>query len=100
LPPGLADWLREHGHGARHVNDIGLGSGSDRAVWDEARRAGAIIVSKDEDFIIRRRDVEGPQVLWIRTGNTTRRALVLRFEAVWSNLSPLLEAGQPVVELR
>jgi predicted nuclease of predicted toxin-antitoxin system len=32
LPPALARWLREAGHEAEHVEDVGLREGSDSAI--------------------------------------------------------------------
>lgn len=50
LPPALARLLREHGHEADHVTDIGPGDASDQDLWRFALANEAIIVTKDEDF--------------------------------------------------
>ena len=50
LPPALAHWLREAGHEAQAVRDIGLRDASDTIIWHHARATRAIIVTKDEDF--------------------------------------------------
>ena len=70
LPPALARWLTGAGHDAQHVADLGLQASPDRVVWDHATAIGAVIVTKDEDFALRRtRVLVGPQVLWLRIGN-------------------------------
>lgn len=53
MPPELARWLREAGHDAQHVEDVGLREGSDGAIWAHALQSGAVIVTKDEDFAAR-----------------------------------------------
>jgi predicted nuclease of predicted toxin-antitoxin system len=51
LPPALARWLSSAGHDAEHVADIGLAGARDGEIWTYALSAGAVIVSKDEDFL-------------------------------------------------
>lgn len=76
LPAALAKWLCQHDHLAEHVLDINLAQSSDAAVWQYAIRAGAVIVSKDEDFAEWvRRGRPGPAVVWFRIGNCSNRAL-------------------------
>jgi predicted nuclease of predicted toxin-antitoxin system len=42
LPPALAHWLRERGHAAEHVEDVGLSSAEDVDIWNRASQTGAI----------------------------------------------------------
>jgi predicted nuclease of predicted toxin-antitoxin system len=100
LPPALASWLIERGHAAEHVGDTGEASRADTQIWDEAIAVGYVLVSKDEDFA-RRRSVSlaGPQVVWIRLGNTRRAALLSHLERVWPQLEAALERGEPLVEV-
>lgn len=51
LPPALAIWLRDQGHDALHVFDVGLARVDDRALWSHAVSDARIVVSKDEDFL-------------------------------------------------
>jgi predicted nuclease of predicted toxin-antitoxin system len=74
LPPALARWLAAAGREAEHVADVGLGDASDRTIWNYALAAGAVIISKDEDFSQRKAlGDEGPAIVWIRLRNTRRR---------------------------
>jgi predicted nuclease of predicted toxin-antitoxin system len=76
LPPGLARRLASHGYAAEHVNRISLGIASDLSIWRHAARTGAILVTKDEDFVaLAEREPDGPQVVWIRIGNISNEAL-------------------------
>lgn len=100
VPPVLAAWLRERGHAADHVSDTGEASRTDTQIWREAISAGCILVSKDEDFA-RRRSVSsvGPQVVWIRFGNTRRIALLSHLERVWPQLEAAVQRGEPLIEV-
>ncbi|WP_294535763.1 DUF5615 family PIN-like protein [uncultured Rhodoblastus sp.] len=85
LPAALARWLAAEGDRAEHVADIGLASAPDKAIWDYALAADAIIVTKDEDFAQRKAFKDGgPTVVWIRLPNTRKRQLLLWFENVLS----------------
>ena len=71
----------------------------DEMIWRYAAEHGAIIVTKDEDFAnMRARVDDGPQVVWLRIGNATNRALHAHLDQVWPNVSRWLEAGEPIVE--
>ena len=87
------------GQAAEHVRDIGLRDAADTAIWRTAWQTGAIIATKDEDFIIRRYVTDGPQILWLRMGNVTN-ALLEQMARVWSHAHGLLELGEPIVEVR
>ena len=101
LPPRLADWLRDKGHEALALRDVGLRDAADPEIWRRAGDQGAIIVTKDEDFAaMAARSAVGPQVLWVRTGNLLNRVLLQRFEAAWPQAEPLLANGARLVELR
>jgi len=100
LPPALARWLEERGHTAEHVADCGMAAADDRAVWEYALATSAVIVTKDEDFAIRRvLASEGPCVLWIRRGNSRRRELLAWFEVLLPAVLDALARGEPLIEL-
>ncbi len=48
----MAQWMEAVGHEAGHLRAVGLRDAEDGAVWAHAVRVGAIIVTKDEDFLI------------------------------------------------
>jgi predicted nuclease of predicted toxin-antitoxin system len=56
------------------------------------------VVTKDEDFAVRRARADGPQILWLRIGNATNRALRAHLDAVWDEAIRWLQAGEPVVK--
>jgi len=99
LPPALARRLEALGHIAEHVADIGMDAASDDAVRTYAVRVGAVIVTKDEDFAIRRLLTEGPAVVWLRLGNTRRAAVLSRVEADLPAIVAALERGETLIEV-
>ncbi len=101
LPPGLADYLREAGHEADHVNRIGLGASDDRVIWDHACHTRAVLITKDADFLSLANDEEsGVPVVWVRLGNVSNPVLRHVFEAALPELVAALDAGERIVEIR
>ncbi|MDZ7754009.1 MAG: DUF5615 family PIN-like protein [Gammaproteobacteria bacterium] len=95
-----AGWLVEQGHHAAHVYDIGLADAPDRAIWEEASRREAVLVSKDEDFVsLRTLLPDGPALVWVRLGNTTRRALLGWFETLLPEIERQFLEGETLIEI-
>jgi predicted nuclease of predicted toxin-antitoxin system len=101
LPPTLARHLVSLGHEAEHVSDVGLLAASDERIWDYTAAAGAVLVTKDEDFVTMRALSKrgGPAVIWVRIGNTTRRVLIARFDAAFAAIVEALKRGETVIQI-
>ncbi len=101
LPRALAAWLTERGHAAEHVLDVELAQGKDTAVWRHAERMSAVVVTKDEDFAEWvRRGRPGPSVVWLRIGNSSKRALIAWIGPLLPAIVRQLEQGDRLVEVR
>jgi predicted nuclease of predicted toxin-antitoxin system len=101
LPPGLAARLISLGHQAEHVTQISLQTSDDVEIWRYAIRHGAVIVTKDEDFVsLGRREPSSPPVVWIRLGNTTNRALWRAVEPLLPEILDALSLGEKLIEIR
>ena len=101
LPPALARLLTAKGHSAVHVEDIGLRDADDSPIWSYALDNEAVIVTKDEDFPRRlRRSQRCPVVVWLRIGNTSRRALLGWFEPLLPEIEKLIRQGDCLIEVR
>ena len=101
LPPALVYWLADQDHQARHVQDEGLCDAEDGPVWAHALQVGAVIVTKDEDFVERAgRDPRAPLIVWLRVGNATNRALLEWLRPRWSAIIELLDSGDRLIEVR
>ncbi|HEY0412382.1 MAG TPA: DUF5615 family PIN-like protein [Allosphingosinicella sp.] len=97
LPPGLCGWLQAKGHQAEHVFALKMARASDAEIAARASEAGAVLISKDEDFLMSRGGGD-LQFLWLRCGNMTNRALGEWLEPRWSVVEAMLEQGEALVE--
>lgn len=101
LPPALASWIATaFGIQTTAVRDLGLTTAKDSEIFEQARNAGAIVMTKDSDFVdLVDRLGSPPQVLWITCGNTTNA----RLKDLLSQLLPAamtqLQKGDPLVEI-
>jgi len=101
LPPALARLLSDHGHLAEHVCDIGPGNTSDVELWRYAIEHDTVLVTKDEDFpSMMLLGGDSPVVVWVRVGNTRRRALLEWFEPLIGTIIELANAANRLIELR
>jgi predicted nuclease of predicted toxin-antitoxin system len=52
LSPAIAAWIQQQfGTEAVALRDLGLRDAEDRAVFDYARERGAVVMTKDSDFV-------------------------------------------------
>lgn len=101
LPPQLAHWLRsDHGLEAFAVRELGLRDAEDAEIFAAARAIGAVVISKDSDFValVEKFGVP-PQLLWVTCGNVSNRRLRSVFATVLSAAVRLLADGSEVVEV-
>jgi predicted nuclease of predicted toxin-antitoxin system len=77
LPPSAAAWITAtFGIEARAVRDLGLRDAKDPTIFQAARAAGAVVMTKDSDFVeMLRRLGPPPKVLWVTCGNTSNAGL-------------------------
>jgi predicted nuclease of predicted toxin-antitoxin system len=86
---------------AAHVSELNLVSASDPAIFDLARSAGAIILTKDRDFVelVHRRGTP-PQVIWITCGNTSNDEMMRVLDATFERARELLASREAIVEIK
>ncbi|MBL9097193.1 MAG: DUF5615 family PIN-like protein [Alphaproteobacteria bacterium] len=100
LPPALAERLIALGHEAQHVYRLGPNGAQDRSIWSHAKDSKSVLVTKDEDFVIRRiLDGGGPSIVWVRLGNVRKHVLLPKFEAALPRIEVALSGDDAVVEL-
>lgn len=99
LPSDLARFLASCGYQAQHVAEIGLLSAGDREIWEHAKVANAAIITKDADFAALTILDEGPQVVWIRFGNTRKAELERRLASALPLILTALRDGDRLVEV-
>lgn len=102
LPPAVAGWMKGHfGIEAAGIESVGLRHANDLTIFRRFSSNGDVIVTKDEDFVdlVLRLGIP-PQVLWVTCGNVTNRGLRELFTNALPAALSLLQAGEPVVEIR
>lgn len=101
LSPRLAHWITERfGITAAPLRDLGLREAEDPDIWEAARKAGAILITKDADFEERvRRLGPPPHIIWLTCGNTSEARLQEIFAAHLPTALDLIRAGEPLVEI-
>jgi predicted nuclease of predicted toxin-antitoxin system len=78
-----------------------LDAASDAEIWQYASQQGAVVVSKDEDFLYFASRAESPaRFLWVRLGNCRTCALIDAFDRLWPRIERALVSGERVVEIR
>lgn len=86
---------------ASSMQDLGLEGAKDKAIFERGRLAGAVILTKDADFVnmVRQRGPP-PCILWLTVGNTsTVRVQELLVES-WPRIERNLAKGEALIELR
>jgi predicted nuclease of predicted toxin-antitoxin system len=101
LSPAIAVWLRmRFDLDAVAVRDIGLRDAEDSDIFASARAAGVVVMTKDSDFVeLLQRHGPPPQIIWLRSGNTSNARLKVLFTQALPSVLPMLEAGEPLVEI-
>jgi len=92
--------LAAEGFDAEHVHDVGFGEAEDGAIWDHAAKSGAVIATKDEDFVsLITLHPDGPPIVWIRVGNTSKQALLRWFEPLIPEIVAAIRNGEKLIEV-
>jgi predicted nuclease of predicted toxin-antitoxin system len=101
LPPGLASWLSLNFQvEALALVELGLRDANDASIFDRARSADVVLVSKDSDFVeLVSRHGPPPRLLWVTCGNVTNTRLRGVFTSVFGDACSLLEEGRAIVEI-
>ncbi|MBC7767953.1 MAG: DUF5615 family PIN-like protein [Phycisphaerales bacterium] len=101
LSPALAQWIAaSFGHNCLVVRDIGLSRAPDTQIFDQARAAGAVLITKDADFaeLVDRRGTP-PAIVLLTCGNTSTLNLKQLLADRLPTALALVEQGEPLVEI-
>ncbi len=101
LSPGLARWIAEMiGTECIHVRDLGLREAEDPIIFQKARAAGAVVMTKDEDFIrLVERNGTPPRVIWVTSGNMSNARFKILLSKTLVDAISLIESGESIVEI-
>jgi len=101
LSPQLVPWIaRTFGVEAAAIRDLGLARASDREVFDAARKAGAVVLTKDVDFVaILERLGPPPRIIWLTCGNSSNANLRRLLQHSMKLALEELGSGEAYVEI-
>jgi predicted nuclease of predicted toxin-antitoxin system len=82
------------------LRDIGLRDAEDFEIFEAAKAQGAIVMTKDRDFVdlVDRYGVP-PQIIWLTCGNTSNTRLREILSATLPDALELLRSGEMLVEI-
>jgi predicted nuclease of predicted toxin-antitoxin system len=101
LSPVMASWISsEFSVQAIAVRDLGLRDAKDQEIFLAARKANAIVMTKDADFVhlVEQLGVP-PQVILLACGNTSNAQLKEILKRSFRRTLEWLEKGESVVEI-
>jgi len=80
----VVDWLREHGHDAVHVRELGMSQALDVNILARARTENRIVLTFDLDFgdLLAAWDERPSPVILFRLRNTRIANVISRLESV------------------
>jgi len=101
LSPKLAVWLAtEFNVNCQTLKDIGLRDAKDLEIFTRARDEAVVLITKDADFVeLVLRLGSPPQIVLLKTGNTSNEQLQKIFSKHFAKVLGLLRTGEPIVEL-
>jgi predicted nuclease of predicted toxin-antitoxin system len=101
LSPALAPWITAtFGVEGHAVRELGLHRAKDPPIFQAARDAEAVVMTKDSDFLVLLdRFGPPPQILWITCGNTSNARLKEVLRASLPRAVDLLGQGERLVEI-
>ncbi|CAN5267653.1 DUF5615 family PIN-like protein [soil metagenome] len=102
LSPSIAAWINRTFDDiqAESVRALGLRDSTDPDIFEAAKKADAVVMSKDDDFIqlIEQRGTP-PKLIWITCGNTSNARMREILSTALLKAKELLESGENVVEI-
>lgn len=79
---------------------LGFRDAEDVSIFQEARAVGAIVMTKDKDFVnLVMQYGPPPHILLVTCGNTANRHFRSLIQRVYSNVLEIFQTGEPFVEL-
>lgn len=102
LSPVIAPWLEtEFKIKCMAVRDLGLRDAEDLLIFDRAKRANAIVMTKDSDFVeLLYTYGPPPRVIWLTCGNTSNENLKMILKKSLGEALRILDSGLNLVEIR
>ena len=101
ISPKLSPWIQDaFGIEVLHLRDMELGKAKDPDIFQRAREANAIMMTKDRDFIdLLERFGPPPKVIWLTCGNSSNAHLKMLLSTTLSAALKIVQQGEALVEI-
>ena len=101
LSPAIAVWIENNFNvKAFALRDLGLRDAEDEEIFIEAKKADAIVLTKDSDFVsLLDRFGAPPKIIWLTCGNTSNSNLKIILSKTLQTAIELLGNGEEIVEI-
>jgi predicted nuclease of predicted toxin-antitoxin system len=93
LPGDLVYAFRKLGHEARHTSRMARVGYGDKGIWAEAERIGAVVVSKDKDFLNVASEHSTARLVFVKFGNQDSETTIDRIINALPMLLELLKTN-------
>ncbi len=99
--PAIAVWINQNfAVNAVAVRDLNLRDSEDEEIFLAAKKANAIVMTKDRDFLLLLdRFGTPPPIIWLTCGNTSNVRLKEILVSTLETAIGLLENGEEIVEI-
>jgi len=85
---------------ASAMRDLELLTAKDKTIFERARLARAVILTKDADFLeLLRRHGPPPAIVWLTTGNSSNARVRALLESSWHEIRRCLDQGEGLVKV-
>ena len=101
LSPDMAVWIHSRFRiECVAIKDLGLRDAADELIFQRAKQASCVVMTKDKDFVdLLQRFGPPPSVVWITAGNTSNLALRTILERTFASAIELIGKGEALVEI-
>jgi predicted nuclease of predicted toxin-antitoxin system len=101
LSPALAPWITgEFGVEAFSARYLNMTYAKDQEIYNAARDANVVVLTKDSDFVLLQESLgPPPSLLWVRCGNTSNAHLKQVLRRTFPAACRLIAAGETLVEI-
>ena len=102
LPPALARWIfLNFDVPCSPVRDLSLRDAPDWLIFQQAREANVIVITKDRDFVeLLHQNGPPPQIIWLTCGNASTSKLKALFTSMLPAALKMLESDTDLVEIQ
>lgn len=101
LSPAIAVWIESNFNiKTTALRDVDLRDAEDEEIFAAAKKANAIVMTKDSDFVsLLDRFGSPPRIIWLTCGNTSNSNLKIILSKTLRDAIDLLNRGEEIVEI-